>query len=112
MLFSAKKTQGKEARMSRRTRDVQSVRPSYEAVDLRQAIAEFLPRSGLGLFDGDGKVRWVPRMLAACAILMTLDAAAAITDRFEAARAAVAAMWPTRRQPGGSYGGGLPGGVP
>jgi hypothetical protein len=105
MLFSAKKTQGKEARMSRRTRDVVSVIPSYEAADLRQAIAEFLPRSGLGLFDGDGKVRWVGRMLAATAVLMSLEAAAAITDRFEAARAAVAAMWPTRRRPGKGYGG-------
>lgn len=91
--------------MSRRTRDVVSVIPSYEAVDLRQAIVAFLPRSGLGLFDGDGKVRWVGRMLAATAILVSLEAAAAITDRFEAARAAVAAMWPTRRRPGKGYSG-------
>ena len=93
--------------MSRRTRDARSVTPSYEAVDLRQAIVQFLPRSGLGLFDfgGNGQARWVARMLAATAILMSLEAAAAITDRFEAARAAVAAMWPTRRRPGSTYGG-------
>src|SRR2546421_9986378 len=98
--------------MSRRTCDVSSAASSY-TIDLRQAIGRFLPHSGLNLIGGNGKLRWVPRMLATAAILMTWDSAQAITDRFDAACRAVRAMWPTRRQPGATYGGvasALPGG--
>jgi hypothetical protein len=77
-----------------------SVSPS---VDLRQAIAEFLPRSGLALVSKDDRLRWVPRMLVICAILMTWDVAEHITDRFHAARNLVADMFPSRRRPGESY---------
>jgi hypothetical protein len=91
--------------MSRRTYDVASVASSYGPMDLRQALGEFLPRSGLGLISGGGKLRWVPRMLVVAAILTTFGVAEAITDRFDAAREIVRAMWPTRRQPGLSYGG-------
>ena len=96
--------------MSRRTRDESSQASFYtvdprQAIDLRQAIGDCLPRSGLGLVSGNDKLRWVPRMLVTAAILMTWDSAQAITDRFEAAWRAVRAMWPTRRQPGASYGG-------
>jgi Transposase DDE domain len=91
--------------MSRRTRDVSSVASSYGSMDLRQALGEFLPRSGLGLVAGDGNLRWVPRMLVVAAILTTWGVAEAITDRFDAAREVVRSMWPTRRQPGVSYGG-------
>ena len=91
--------------MSRRTRDVSPVASSYKALELRQAISRFLPHSGLGLVCGNGKLRWVPRMLVMGAILMTLDSADPITDRFHAAWLAVGAMWPTRRQPGVTYSG-------
>jgi hypothetical protein len=91
--------------MSRRTRDASSVASSYGPMDLRQALGEFLPRSGLGLVDGGGKIRWVPRMLVVAAILTTWGAAEAITDRFNAACRVVRATWPTRRQPGATYGG-------
>lgn len=91
--------------MSRRTRDASFVASSYGPMDLRQALGEFLPRSGLGLVDGGGKLRWVPRMLVVAAILMTWGVAEAITDRFDAACQVVRAMWPTRRRPGDSYGG-------
>jgi hypothetical protein len=91
--------------MSRRTYDVASVASSYGPMDLRQALGAFLPRSGLGLVSGGGKLRWVPRMLVVAAILTTFGVAEAITDRFDAAREIVRAMWPTRRQPGSSYGG-------
>jgi hypothetical protein len=90
--------------MSRRTRDVSSSAASY-SIDLRQAIGEFLPRSGLGLMSGNDKLRWVPRMLVVAAILMTWDGAELIIDRFEAALRAVRSMWPSRRQPGCTYGG-------
>jgi hypothetical protein len=53
--------------MSRRTRDVSSDASSYGPSDLRQALSEFLPRSGLALVGSGGKphgkLRWVPRML-------------------------------------------------
>jgi hypothetical protein len=90
--------------MSRRTRDVRSEASSYP-VDLREAIARFLPRSGLGLLKGNGKLRWVMRMVVVAAILTTWGSAAAITDRFESAWRVVRAMWTGRRQPGCTYGG-------
>lgn len=91
--------------MSRRT----STRPrvvssaSSYSVDLRQAIRQFLPHSGLALVVDDQKLRWVPRMLVTCAILMTWDLAGMLTDAFERARAVLLKMYPTRRRPGASY---------
>lgn len=92
--------------MSRRTRDVSSaVRPCY-TTDLRQAIGRYLPRSGLPLVvDDDQKLRWVPRMLVTCAILLTWDLAGLLTDGFERARGLVVGMYPSRRRPGASYAG-------
>jgi hypothetical protein len=90
--------------MPRRTRDVSSDASSYP-VDLCRAIRLLLPRSGLGLVSGNDKLRWVPRMLVVAAILTAWGAAEAITDRFEASCRVVRAVWPTRRQPGASYGG-------
>jgi len=87
-----------------RTRDVASDRSSY-TTDLRQAIGAYLPRSGLALVTSDDKLRWAPRMLVTCAILLTWDGAALLADAFERARAAVVAMYPSRRRPGDSYGG-------
>jgi hypothetical protein len=93
--------------MSRRT----STRPhavsstaSY-STDLREAIRQFLPRSGLALVVEDDKLRWVPRMLVICAILVTWDLANLLSDAFERARGVVVEMYSSRRRPGESYAG-------
>jgi hypothetical protein len=104
MLFSARKQNRKEATMSRRTCDVSSNRSCY-TTDLRQAIRQYLPHSGLPLVVDDDKLRWVPRMLVTCAILLTWDLAGLLTDGFERARAVVVGMYPSRRRPGESYAG-------
>jgi hypothetical protein len=90
--------------MSRRTCDVSSRRSCY-TTDLRQAIRQYLPRSGLALVVDDQKLRWVPRMLVICAILLTWDLAGLLTDGFERARQVVVGMYPSRRRPGESYAG-------
>lgn len=91
--------------MSRRTShgpQGDSSTSSY-SIDLRQAIARFLPRSGLALVVEDDKLRWVPRMLVICAILMTWDLAGMLGDAFERSRGVLVKMYPTRRRPGSSY---------
>ena len=75
--------------MSRRTRDFSSVASSYKVIELREAVSRFLPRSGLRLLTGNGNLRRVPRMVVFGEILMTLDSADAITDRFHAAVGAI-----------------------
>jgi hypothetical protein len=91
--------------MSRRTRDVTFERSCYPT-DLRQAIGQYLPRSGLALVVVDNdKLRWVPRMLVTCAILLTWDLAELMTDSFARSRAGVVGMYPSRRRPGESYAG-------
>ena len=79
--------------------------PSSYITDLREAIRRFLPRSGLALVVKDDKLRWVPRMLVICAILMTWDLAGMLGDAFERARSVLVKMYPTRRRPGESYAG-------
>ena len=93
--------------MSRRTstRPHAVSSPSFYSTDLRQAIRQFLPRSGLALVVNDDKLRWVPRMLVSCAILMTWDLAGMISDAFERARGVLLKMYCSRRRPGESYGG-------
>jgi hypothetical protein len=91
--------------MSRRTRRDVSSGGSCYTTDLRQAISQYLPRSGLALVVDDDKLRWVPRMLVTCAILLTWDLAGLLTDGFERARAVVVGMYPSRRRPGESYAG-------
>jgi hypothetical protein len=93
--------------MSRRTSTcprVSSSASSY-SVDLWEAIGRFLPHSGLALVAEDAKLRWVPRMLVICAILMTWDLADLLGDAFERARGVLVSMYCTRRRPGQSYGG-------
>jgi hypothetical protein len=90
--------------MYRRTRDVSCERSCYPT-DLRQAIGQYLPRSGLALVVDDDKLRWVPRMLVTCAILLTWDLAELMTDSFAQARAVVVGMYSSRRRPGESYAG-------
>src|SRR4029079_16977042 len=91
--------------MSHRTRDASPSADRCYPTDLREAIRRFLPRSGLALVVDDAKLRWVPRMLVTCAILMAWDGSALLADAFERARGVVCAMYRSRRRPGGSYGG-------
>jgi Transposase DDE domain len=104
MLFSTKKRQSKEASMSSRSRDVSSSQSSY-SIDLREAISRFLPAIGLVLISASRKQRWTTRMLVVGALFTAWETAVAITDRFHAVCRAIAALWPTRRQPGKSYSG-------
>jgi hypothetical protein len=90
-------------RTSTRPRAVSS--PSSYSSDLREAIRQFLPRSGLALVVNDQKLRWVPRMLVTCAIVMTWDLADLLSDAFERARGVVVKMYCSRRRPGESYAG-------
>lgn len=91
--------------MSRRTSTrprVSSSASSYN-LDLSEAIGRFLPHSGLALMADNDKLRWVPRMLVICAILMTWDLADLLGDAFQRARGVLVSIYPTRRRPGGSY---------
>lgn len=72
---------------------------------LREAISRHLPAKGLATTTGDARVRWVDRLLVTCAILMAWQAGPALVDRFEAARACVVEMFPSRRRPGKTYAG-------
>jgi DDE family transposase len=78
---------------------------SFYSVELREAIRRFLPRSGLALVVKDDKLRWVPRMLVICAILMTWDLAGMLGDAFERTRSMLVKMYLSRRRPGDSYAG-------
>jgi len=67
---------------------------------LRRAIGRLLPHRGLALEVDDQRVRWTPRLLVVCAILMAWMPARALKDAFAAAREAVVAMYSSRRRPG------------
>lgn len=75
---------------------------SYQ-VQLRQAMSRFLPRGLATLPGGDGRLRWTARLLVVCAVLMAWDPAAALEDRFAAARSCLVKMFPGRRRPGRTY---------
>src|SRR4051794_5323832 len=80
---------------------------SYQR-ELRRAIEEFLPARSLwgsGGIDDDLRVRWVPRFLVTCAVLMAWDAGTTLAGRFADARAVLIGMFPGRRRAGGSYAG-------
>jgi hypothetical protein len=49
------------------------------------------------------KLRWMPRMLVMGAILMSLDRAQTLKDRFESTRQTLVAMYPGRKRPGRTY---------
>jgi len=68
--------------------------------DLLKAIGNCLPHRGLPLMVDDSRVRWVPRMLATCAVVLGWVAGSNLHECFAAAREAVVAMYPTRRRPG------------
>jgi hypothetical protein len=88
--------------MSRRTCDAPS--EAY-AVDLRAAIGRFLPHSGLALVGTDSKLCWTPRLLVVCAVLMSWDVSALITDAYDGARRVVGDLCRAghRKQPGRTY---------
>lgn len=71
-------------------------------LELRDAIARFLPHQGLPLLSGDRRVRFTGRMLAMLAVLMAWSPLPTLIDRFEQARAAVVQFYCTRRRPGRS----------
>lgn len=87
--------------MSRQRNGKKSCRPCYHT-ELLQAIGKLLPHRGLPLQVDDGRVRWTPRLLATCAILMSWLPGRAMLDSFQAAHDAVVAMYSSRRRPGGS----------
>lgn len=70
---------------------------------LRASMGRLLPATGLPLIDGRA---WSDRVLVTCAALVACVAAGpTLAARFDAARAAVVAMYPSRRRPGATYAG-------
>jgi hypothetical protein len=65
-------------------------------------MSVFLPHRGLPLLCDDKRVRWTSRMLAMAAVMMAWSGMSGLLDRFAQARAALIAMYPTRRRPGTS----------
>jgi hypothetical protein len=75
--------------------------PSY-LIQLRQAIAAYLPTRGLPLL---GAWRWTDRLLVTAAILLAFVGGATMIDRFTGARTAMVAMYRSRKRPGKSFAG-------
>lgn len=84
---------------------IRKVPTDTRAVQLRRLICEILPKRGLRLIDDDKRVRWAPRMLVICAMLMQLLDGESLQPRFKTARDTVARMYPSRTRPGGSFAG-------
>lgn len=70
------------------------------SVQLRSAIRQFLPASGLPLCSPDQRVRWSDRMLLIGVLLMIWNPASSLREAFTAMREQVVSMYPTRRRPG------------
>jgi hypothetical protein len=68
--------------------------------DLHQAIAKCLPHCGLALQVEDERVRWTPRILVTCALLLGWSAGSNLRECFAASRDVVVAMYRSRRRPG------------
>jgi hypothetical protein len=73
--------------------------------DLHRAIAKCLPHCGLALQVEDRRVRWTPRILATCALLLGWSAGANLQECFASAREVVVSMYRSRRRPGESLAG-------
>jgi hypothetical protein len=73
--------------------------------ELQKSMALFLPRRGLPLVSGDGRVRWTDRLLVMAAVLMTWTTEPTLRGAFASARDVVAAMYDSRRRPGRTFGG-------
>ena len=76
--------------------------PKSYLIQLRQAIAAYLPTRGLPLI---GVWRWTDRLLVTAALLLAYVGGATLLDRFTGARAAVVAMYRSRKRPGKSFAG-------
>src|SRR5207245_5770569 len=77
---------------------------THYPIQLRQAIAGYLPKQGLPLM-AQGRQRWSDRLLVMVAILLVWSNLSTLKDRFAEARAAGVAMYWSRRRPGTSYAG-------
>jgi len=74
--------------------------PSSYPIELRRAIAEFLPTRGLPLM---APRRWTDRVLSLVMLLTVWATAATLKDRFAGARQAVVLMYLSRKRPGKSF---------
>ena len=74
--------------------------PSSYPIELRRAIAEFLPTRGLPLM---APRRWTDRVLSLVMLLTVWATAATLKDRFAEARQAVVLMYLSRKRPGKSF---------
>jgi hypothetical protein len=88
--------------MPRRRNGASSSGQSYHS-QLRQAMSQFLPHSGLPLLCNDGRVRWTSRLMAMTAVFMVWSPCRTLLDRLAEARQAVVRIYPTRRRPGRSH---------
>lgn len=77
-----------------------SNRSAAYCTQLRSAIRQFLPVSGLPLCSSDQRVRWSDRMLLIGLLLMVWHPASSLREAFAAMREQIVAMYPTRRRPG------------
>ena len=73
--------------------------------DLHEAIRKCLPQRGLPLQTEDGRVRWTPRLLVTCVLLLGWSAGRNMQECFASAREVVVAMYRSRRRPGESLAG-------
>jgi len=72
----------------------------YYHHDLLKAIGKCLPQRGLPLQVDDGRVRWTPRMLVTCAVLLGWAAGRNLQECFVTARESLVSMYLSRRRPG------------
>lgn len=77
-----------------------STRSIEYSTQLRSAIRQFLPASGLPLCSDDRRVRWSDRVLLIGLLLMVWHPATSLREAFAAMREQIIAMYPTRRRPG------------
>jgi len=84
-------------------RPFRSLSPSDSLDQLRRHVADLLPQRGLPLIDRAR--RWSDRLLVLGAVLMCWGAGPALHDRFALARSCLVQLYPSRRRPGGGYGG-------
>lgn len=82
-----------------------AARRRYYHHDLLAAIGKCLPKRGLALQSDDKRVRWTPRMLAICAVLIGWVAGSNLQECFTASREALVAMYSSRRRPGDTLAG-------
>jgi len=101
---SHKRSVAPRTRHGRRCASRQPQRTCYRQ-ELLASITRWLPRLGLPLGSHDGRVRWTPRLLAICAILMVFSQASVLKDRFAEARLATVRLYVGRhrRRPGQTY---------